>query len=198
MNHHSERVFIMTIEKKELIRQAAVKVIAREGFYNTKTSKIADEAGVAVGTIYNYFNSKDEILEYIFEVEFEKRINYLKELDGKELSIYEKLNMFIEKHFQEIKNNLDTAQILVREKEFPKTGDFSSILSYLNEIPSLLESMLVEAKEKGEIRDQNPTIIAGLIFGALQGVVEKALRTNNLELLDNAEEEVMNFFKRGI
>lgn len=188
----------MTIEKKELIRQSAIKVIAREGFYNTKTSKIADEAGVAVGTIYNYFHSKDEILEYIFEVEFEKRIKYLKELDRKELSIYEKLTMFIEKHFQEIKNNLDTAQILVREKEFPKTSDFSSILSYLNEIPSLLESMLEEAKEKGEIRDQNPTIIAGLIFGALQGVVEKALRTNNLELLENAEEEVLNFFKRGI
>ncbi len=188
----------MTNEKKELIRQAAVKVIAREGFYNTKISKIADEADVAVGTIYNYFNSKDEILEYIFEMEFEKRINYLKKLDSKELTIYEKLTMFIEKHFQEIKNNLDTAQILVREKEFPKTSDFSSILSYLNAIPTLLESMLEEAIEKGEIREQNPTIIAGLIFGALQGVVEKALRTNNIEILENAEKEVLNFLKKGL
>jgi len=188
----------MTIEKKELIRQAAVKIIARDGFYNTKTSKIADEAGVAVGTIYNYFHSKDEILEYIFEVEFEKRINYLKELNDKEISIHDKLSLFIEKHFQEIKNNLDTAQILVREKEFPKTSDFSSILSYLNEIPLLLESMLDEAKEKGEIKEQNTTIIAALIFGALQGVVEKALRTNNLDLLENAEEEVLIFLKNGI
>jgi hypothetical protein len=137
-------------------------------------------------------------LEYIFEVEFEKRINYLKELEGKEMSFHEKLNKFIEKHFKEIKNNLDTAQILVREKEFPKTSDFSSILSYLNKIPSLLESMIKEAIDKNEIREQKPEITAGLIFGALQGVVEKALRTNNLELLDSAEEEVINFFKRGI
>ena len=188
---------IMSQEKKDLIRQAAVKVIARDGYYNTKTAKIAEEANVAVGTIYNYFDSKDDILEYIFRVEFEKRISYLKKVEKKDMTIYEKLSFFIEKHFNEVKNNLDTAQILVREKEFPKTSEFSSILVYLNDIPALLEEMLRKAIKKGEIRQQNISITAGLIFGGLQGVVEKALRTGNIEMLDHAEEEIMKFIKYG-
>jgi len=191
-------VIIMKTNKKELIRVAAVKVIAREGFYNTKTSKIAEEAEIAVGTIYNYFNSKDEILEYIFEVEFEKRIEMLKNMKNTQSSIFEKLSIFIKKHFDEVRNNLDTAQILVREKEFPKSGDFSSILKYLNKIPVLLEEMLKEAINKGEIRNQDTSILAALIFGGLQGIVEKALRTDSLELLDNADQEVLNLLKKGI
>lgn len=188
----------MKTNKKELIREAALKVIAREGFYNTKTSKIAEEAEVAVGTIYNYFESKDEILEYIFEVEFEKRIEMLKKMKKKESTIFEKLSLFMKSHFDEVKNNLDTAQILVREKEFPKSGDFSAILNYLNEIPILLEEMLEEAMSKGEIKKQNTSITAALIFGGLQGIVEKALRTDSLELLDNAEEEVIKILKEGV
>src|SRR6056297_2560845 len=173
---------IMSRDKKDLIRQAAVKVIARDGYYNTKTSKIAEEAEVAVGTIYNYFDSKDDILEYIFKVEFEKRIGYLKNLENKDMTIHEKLSFFIKQHFKEVKNNLDTAQILVREKEFPKTSKFSSILEYLNDIPALLEEMLKEAIKRGEIRKQNISITAGLIFGGLQGIVEKALRTGDIDI----------------
>ncbi|MDZ7672112.1 MAG: TetR/AcrR family transcriptional regulator [Halanaerobiales bacterium] len=188
----------MKTNKKELIREAALKVIAKEGFYNTKTSKIAEEAEVAVGTIYNYFESKDEILEYIFEVEFEKRIEMLKKMKNKESTIFEKLSLFMKSHFDEVKNNLDTAQILVREKEFPKSRDFSAILNYLNEIPILLEEMLEEAMSKGEIKKQNTSITAALIFGGLQGIVEKALRTDSLELLDNAEEEVIKILKEGV
>jgi len=184
--------------KKELIREAAVKVIAQEGFYNTKIFKIAEEAGVAVGTIYNYFDSKDQILEYIFNVEFTKRINLLEELKNKKMSIKKKLKIFIEKHFKEIKENLDTAQILVREKEFPKSSEFSAILNYLNEIPLLMEDMLDKAVKNGEIKNQNTAITAGLIFGALQGVVEKALRTNDIKLLDAADQEVIRFIEEGV
>lgn len=185
-------------DKKEIIRKAAVKVIAKDGFYNTKTSKIADQAGVAVGTIYNYFNSKDEILEYIFNVEFKKRINLLNELNDKDLPIKEKLKIFIENHFKEIRENLDTAQILVREKEFPKSSEFSAILNYLNEIPLLMENMLNQAVKKDEVKSQNTKVTAGLIFGALQGVVEKALRTNDIDLLNQADKEVIRFFEQGI
>lgn len=188
----------MKPNKKELIREAAVKVIAREGFYNTKTSKIAEEAEIAVGTIYNYFNSKDEILEYIFEVEFEKRIKMLKKMKKQKSTIFEKLSLFMENHFSEVKNNLDIAQILVREKEFPKSGDFSAILNYLNVIPKLLEEILNEAIDKGEIQEQNTSVIAAMIFGGIQGIVEKALRTDSLEILDNADQEVINLLKKGI
>jgi hypothetical protein len=58
--------------------------------------------------------------------------------------------------------------------------------------------MLKEAINKGEIRDQDTSILAAMIFGGLQGIVEKALRTDSLELLDNADQEVINLLQKGI
>ena len=46
------------MDKKEIIRLAAIKVIAKEGFYNTKMSSIAEEAGIAIGTLYLYLKAK--------------------------------------------------------------------------------------------------------------------------------------------
>src|SRR5690349_4069857 len=53
--------------KRERILDAAVKVFAAEGFYNAKVSQIAQAAGVADGTIYLYFKSKDDLLIQLFE-----------------------------------------------------------------------------------------------------------------------------------
>ena len=50
-------------DKRERILRAATKVFARKGFYATRVSEVAKAAGVADGTIYLYFKSKDELLE---------------------------------------------------------------------------------------------------------------------------------------
>src|SRR6185369_17592190 len=60
--------------KRERILDAAVRVFAKSGFYNAKVSQIAHAAGVADGTIYLYFKSKDELLIHLFEDGME-RIN---------------------------------------------------------------------------------------------------------------------------
>lgn len=57
------------MKKKDLIRLSATKIIEEEGFYKTKVKAIADDAEIAVGTVYIYFKSKDDILDYIFETQ---------------------------------------------------------------------------------------------------------------------------------
>jgi len=55
------------MNKKDIIRLSATKIIAEEGFYKTRVQAIADDAEIAVGTVYIYFKDKDDILDYIFE-----------------------------------------------------------------------------------------------------------------------------------
>ena len=54
-------------DKREAILRAATKVFAQNGYFNSKVADIAREAGVADGTVYLYFKSKEEILRSIFE-----------------------------------------------------------------------------------------------------------------------------------
>src|ERR1043165_4350188 len=49
-------------DKRERILLAAERIFARHGFFAARVSEIAKEAGVADGTIYLYFKSKDDLL----------------------------------------------------------------------------------------------------------------------------------------
>src|SRR5438105_2208741 len=62
-------------DKREAILQAAVKVFARRGYFNAKVADIAREAGIADGTVYLYFKSKDEVLHSVFNRAMEEFIS---------------------------------------------------------------------------------------------------------------------------
>ena len=53
-------------EKRRVILDAAVRVFARQGFNGCRVADIADEAGVAYGLVYHYFDSKEEVLDTLF------------------------------------------------------------------------------------------------------------------------------------
>src|SRR5260221_13871695 len=64
--------------KRECILRAATDVFARNGYFNAKVSEIAKAAGVADGTIYLYFDGKEDLLVTIFR---EHTRNYLQSLE---------------------------------------------------------------------------------------------------------------------
>ena len=62
-----------------------MRVFARQGFHACRVSDIADEAGVAYGLVYHYFDSKDEILDTLFLERWHVLLDAIAEVDGQEL-----------------------------------------------------------------------------------------------------------------
>jgi AcrR family transcriptional regulator len=56
----------MNDKEKQLI-EASIDLFAKEGFWNTPTSRIAKHAGVATGTLFNYFESKDVLIDAVYK-----------------------------------------------------------------------------------------------------------------------------------
>ena len=54
-------------DKRAAVMQAALEIIAAQGFHDSPTAHIAERAGVGMGTIYRYFKSKDELIHAIFK-----------------------------------------------------------------------------------------------------------------------------------
>ncbi|MBA2524221.1 MAG: TetR/AcrR family transcriptional regulator, partial [Pyrinomonadaceae bacterium] len=65
----------VVVDKREAILRAAIRVFAHNGYFNSKVADIAREAGVADGTVYLYFKSKEEILHSIFDRTVEEAIS---------------------------------------------------------------------------------------------------------------------------
>jgi len=162
----------METDKKELIRLCAAEVIAKEGYYNTTVRMIAEKAGIAVGTIYLYFKSKEEILDYIFLVEHNKRIMYLDSLQKTNKSIAEKIQSFLDFHFNELTENLSIGKVLVQEGISPLMSNAEGIKKYLTKLPEIFAEMLEKAHKNGEIRNMvNPVVVSHLVFYLIKGSV---------------------------
>ena len=60
------------------------RVFARMGFHRCRVSDVADEAGVAYGLVYHYFDSKEEILNTIFSERWQIMLDAIEEIDAKQ------------------------------------------------------------------------------------------------------------------
>ncbi len=70
------------VDKRRLILDAAVRVFARQGFHSCRVADIADEAGVAYGLVYHYFQSKDEVLDTLFTERWDLLLAAIDEIDA--------------------------------------------------------------------------------------------------------------------
>lgn len=53
-------------DKQKQIIEASIDLFAREGFWNTPTSRIAKHADVGTGTLFNYFEAKDVLIDAVY------------------------------------------------------------------------------------------------------------------------------------
>lgn len=185
------------MDKKEQIRQAAIHVFAEKGFYGATTDAIAAEAGVAVGTIYNYFQNKQDVLEYIFEVEYAKRKQFYEELKKVDLPPVEKISRIIIKHFAEVKENPKLVKIVLTERQFT-----DMCVPQRSGLRQFMEEIITEGKQKGIMHDVDPEILAAMLFGTIEAVMGEYLARqqegNGSDVFDRAQQEMVKLLRRGL
>lgn len=187
--------------KDELIRQAAIRVFAREGFHQARMETIAHEAGVAVGTIYNYFDSKEKVLLSIFKAEFEERVHFYKELRESGLSIPEQIQRILQAHFSLLSERKELAQLLLRERFNLSKGFKNKVLDLYREMLQQIEVVIREGVEQGRVRSCNPRIIAPALLGVVQSISACGMLYPEEEIqgiLQNASAELTELIWNGL
>ncbi len=186
--------------KKDVIASAAVEVIAKEGFHCATTDKIALEAGISVGLVYYYFSNKEEILEYIFEKECEKRLLFLKQTRDSDLHSLLKIRKMLNHHFTLVQEDPKVAKIIIRERYLPfcTTGGIQKI----GGVPLFLQETIEEGIKKGELRECNSKIISMAIFGIIEETLNRyileAENNGKSNLLEEALDQIFELLEKGL
>jgi len=187
-------------EKYKKIIDAATKVFAKKGFYNAKVSEIAQEAGIADGTIYIYFNHKDDILISLFEEKMKEVLDNMKNQISLERDPLKKIEKFALVHLKMIQDNKDIAEIIQVElrqsSKFMKNYHNTKFLEYLD----LIGHIIQEGKEKGLVReDIFPGIAKRAFFGALDEMSRFWVLSKKPKYdIETASRQISGFFINGI
>lgn len=133
--------------KYRQIIDAAVIVIAENGYHQSQVSKIAKQAGVADGTIYLYFKNKEDILISLFENKMGHFVEMIEEKIAGKVRAAEKLLMMVETHFHILSQDKHLAivtQLELRQSNIDLRQKINAILKgYLG----LIDSILLEGKK---------------------------------------------------
>lgn len=182
------------------IIEAATRVFAKKGFYHSKISEIAKEARVADGTIYIYFENKDDILICLFEEQMKAVLdNMTQQLKGID-DPSQKLKTFAFTHLELIENNKDMAEII--QVELRQSGKFMK--EYKNEgfihYLDIIGNIIMEGQQQGIFKAQViPGVAKRAFFGALDEVsrfwVLSSRKEYDIRIVAN---QISDYFLAGI
>ncbi len=159
-------------DKRERILRAAVKVFAKNGFYATRVSEIAKEAGVADGTIYLYFKNKDDVLITIFEDGIQKLLGILREVAESDEPFERRITRVIELQLGLLEEQRDLAEVITvnlrQSSTLLKQYAAPLFMQYIEVIAGLIRA----GQKEGAFReDLNPRVVARSLFGALDAIL---------------------------
>jgi TetR/AcrR family fatty acid metabolism transcriptional regulator len=186
-------------DKREAILRAGVKVFAEKGYFNSKVADVARTAGIADGTVYLYFKSKDEILHSIFDrgmAEFiDRGRSELRGLTSPE----EKLRRIAELHLENLGS--DRSLAIVFQVELRGSTKFMREFSAagFHEYLEIIRETIAEGQKAGVFRtDLKPIVAAKILYGSLDEMVTNWILSNKSYPLEPMAGEVLKIFFGGV
>jgi len=186
-------------DKREAILRAAIKVFAQKGYFNSKVADIAKEAGIADGTVYLYFKSKEEILHSVFDRAMEEFIAEGKQEIAEIEEADKRLQRIAQLHLEKLGADRDLAIVFQVElrgsTKFMEEFSGGGFAEYLDIIRKTIE----EGQKIGVFRkDLKPITAAKILYGALDEMVTNWILSKRAYPLAPMAEEVLKVFFGGV
>lgn len=196
-----------TIDRRSAILDAALRTFVKRGYPETKVAEIASEAGVAEGTLYNYFASKEDLLLALFDEKWGWIIDEIRRKISRLNDPNRKLKAIFSLVVRMFKKNRQLAELFMvdikQSSVFLNNYTINRIVEFLDLIGEVLE----EGKKKGTYRRDLDTRVARMvIFGAAQGILlswvlseSTAVRNQTFKFsLYRAGKTLKDIFKSGL
>jgi TetR/AcrR family fatty acid metabolism transcriptional regulator len=186
-------------DKREAILKAATRVFAQRGFFNAQVADVAKAAGVAAGTVYLYFRSKDDLLVSLFERTMKDAIAAGREALAGATDPRERLIRIARLHLERLGRDRDLAVVFqVELRQSTKFMErFSS--SYLREYLGIIREAVEAGQTAGLFRaDVSATTAAKILFGALDEMATNWMLSRRRYSLEADADAVIDLFLHGV
>ena len=185
--------------KRDAILRAAIDVFAERGYFNAQVADVARAAGVAAGTVYLYFRSKDDLLCAIFERTMKEAMEEGQAAIAGVQDARERLRRIARLHLERMGRDRDLA--VVFQVELRQSTKFMQRFSstYLRSYLGIIRDTIAEGQTAGALRsDLNPTLAAKALFGALDEMATNWILSRRRYSLAEQADEVIDLFLNGL
>jgi len=176
-----------SVDKRRLILDAAIHVFARKGFHSCRVSDVADEAGVAYGLVYHYFQSKEEILDTLFTERWQLMIDAIVSIDQRrDASARDKLYMVASFIIDSYRHEPDLMKVIIVEVTRAANTFGLRHLTKIREAYELIGKIVDDARRDGSFKADISGEFAAMCF---YGAIEQLLSAWIFDIVPETDEE---------
>jgi TetR/AcrR family transcriptional regulator, fatty acid metabolism regulator protein len=186
-------------DKREAILRAAIDVFAGRGFFNAQVADVARAAGVAAGTVYLYFRSKDDLLVSIFERTMREAIAEGRACVAPLTDPIERLRAIARMHLERM--GRDRSLAIVFQVELRQSTKFMERFSStaLREYLGIIRQVIVDGQAAGVFRAEiSATLAAKLFFGALDEMATNWILSRRRYSLPAHADAIVDVLANGV
>ena len=184
--------------KRDAILRAAIDVFAEHGYFNAQVADVARAAGVAAGTVYLYFRSKDDLLVSIFERGMREALLEGRAAVADVRDPRERLQRFARMHLARLGRDRNLA--IVFQVELRQSTKFMERFSVtlLRDYLGLIRAAFADGQREGLFRaDIKATAAAKMFFGALDEMATNWILSRRRYSLEADADTVVDLFING-
>ncbi|MFH0070390.1 TetR/AcrR family transcriptional regulator [Peribacillus sp. NPDC056705] len=173
-------------EKNKMIIDKSVELFAEKGYHATSVQEIAEKCGIAKGSFYNHFKSKEELLVSIFKFYYEALTESLLDLElDASLSSKDKFMRQITVHIEHMTGNTNLIQMMMQEQMVHISKELDGFLHYMHEEGLIWFKRKIIELYPGLSADLLPdcTIIMDSLFKGYIGILIRKQNAFDVELL---------------
>ena len=162
------------VDKRRLILDAGVRVFAKRGFHHCRVSDVADEAGVAYGLVYHYFDSKEEILNTLFLERWQIMLDAIAEIDAREADARDKLHAVAGFIIESYRHDPDLMKVIIVEVTRAANSFGRIHIDKIEEAYRRIAAIVESAREDGSFKADIPAEFAAMCFyGAIEQLLDR-------------------------
>ena len=172
-------------QRRDEIMAAAKEVFARKGFHETTIADIAKEAGLAYGSVYWYFDSKDELFHALMAVEESALRNHVAAalaalgVPAENVGQEAPLRAAVEATLEYFESDKATVKLLLGDR-YALGERFEKHLGGIYErFIDDIESFIVAAQERGEVVAAPPRMVAYTLAALVGQLAHRRLSTDD-------------------
>jgi AcrR family transcriptional regulator len=174
-------------DKRRMILDAAITVFARRGFHHCRVSDVADEANVAYGLVYHYFDSKEQILDTLFTERWKIMLDAIvaidQEQEGPAREKLYKVGSFI---IDSYRYEPDLMKVIIVEVTRAANTYARHPLGEIREAYDLIAQIVDQARNDGSFKSDISADFAAMCF---YGAIEQLLTAWIFGILPETDEE---------
>ena len=159
----------------DAVIEAAARILIEDGYLPMSTNRVAERAGVSIGTLYQYFPNKDAIVEALVQRIAEERISafgaMLSTLATAEMPLHDAVEVLLDATFAAMRVRPELSQRLIREA--PRGGRLDLERAWVQRSTDLLRAVLYRRRER--VRAGDVELMAYVIVTAVFAVLQDAV-----------------------